>query len=180
MRIPAQITKGDSISWLDDASVDNLRNPISPGVWTLKYKISGQSSFKEVTATVEGSQWKSSLTATETDALTAGQYYWQAIATKDTDVVTLGRGKLTILPNLTATGDNRSQVKKDLDAVQEAMRAIVTGGAVLKYAINGRQVEKMSMDDLIRLESKLKIDLKREEQALGSSGRTSNNTFVRF
>lgn len=184
MKIPAQITNGDSISWIDDPSFDNLKNPVSPPSWTLKYTIVGAQKL-ELTAAQQGGGWKTTMSAAQSLLLSAGEYYWTAFATNGSDQVTLGRGKLVILPNLhlqSAGTDNRSQTKKDLEAVQGAMRAMISGGAVSKYMIGHRQVEKMSMTDLITLESKLKFQLAREERAdrVKNGQGNPNNSLVRF
>lgn len=181
MNIPARITNGDSVSWLDDPTVDNLKNKLSPPSWTLSYSIVGAIKI-ELTAAQFGSGWKTSMTTTQSLTLTPGDYYWQAYATNGSDRVNVGSGKLVIMPNLhtaTAGDDLRSQTKKDLDAVQSAMRAIISGGAVSRYTIGHRQVEKMAMSDLLVLESRLKILLKREEGSGNGQG-SPNNTFVRF
>lgn len=184
MNIPRQITNGDSVSWLDNATMDNLRNPISPPNWVLSYTINGPVKL-EITASQFGSQWKTTMSKTQSATLTAGEYSWQAYATYGSDRVNVGRGKLIILPDLhaaSAGGEFRSQTKQDLDAVQAAMRAIISGGAIQKYAIANRQVEKMQMADLLVLESRLKIQLKREElKEQGNNGSGNpNNTLVRF
>ncbi len=181
MNIPARITNGDSLSWLDDPTVDNLRNKLSPPDWTLSYSFIGAVKL-ELTAIQEGSRWKTSMTTTQSSSLSAGDYYWQAYATNGSDRVNIGSGKLSVMPNLHAAkagDDMRSQTKKDLDAVQSAMRAMISGGAVAKYAIGHRQVEKMAMSDLLILESRLKILLKREEGSGNGQG-SPNNTLVRF
>ncbi len=181
MNIPARITSGDSLSWLDDPTIDNLRNKLSPPDWTLSYSFVGAVKL-ELTAIQEGSRWKTSMTTAQSLTLSAGDYYWQAYATNGSDRVNVGAGKLAVLPNLHASqpgDDMRSQTKKDLDAVQLAMRKIISGGAVARYTIGHRQVEKMAMSDLLILESRLKIQLKREEGAANGQG-SPNNTFVRF
>lgn len=184
MKIPAQITNGDSVSWLDDPSFDNLKNPVSPPSWTLVYSIIGAQKL-EITSSQQGGGWKTTMTAAQSLLLSAGEYYWSAFATNGSDRVTLGKGKLVILPNLHAQSagvDNRSQTKKDLDAVQAAMRALISGGAITKYIIGHRQVEKMTMADLIQVESKLKFQLAREERAdrTANGQGNPNNSLVRF
>ena len=100
--------------------------------------------------------------------LIPGKYYWQAAATKASEKITLSAGQLKIIPSLANAQpnfDGRSQVEKDLDAVQSAMRSIIAGGAVQEYTISNRSLRKMTMPDLILLESKLKADLTKEQKA---------------
>lgn len=169
MRIPSQVTAGDSVSWIDDESLDNLGNTIAAPDWTLAYSIKGPTTSTIVPVTVaQGTGWETTLTASTTLALTPGTYYWQAFATNGSNRVTLGTGRLQILPNVSAvTGvyDGSSQNEKDLVAVQAAIRAMIAGGAVQDYSIAGRSVRKMQLTDLQVLESKLKARVIREQKA---------------
>lgn len=171
MRIPASLAKGDSFTWKDDPTCDNLGNAIDSSVYTLKYAIRGAVSL-DLTATQDGSGWQTSISTTQSNTLQAGTYFWQAFAVDDpttpTKRITVGQGQLNITENLaSASGvfDGRSQVQKDLEAVQLAMRTMVSGGAVQSYMIAGRSVQKMQMSDLIILETKLKYQLMRERKA---------------
>lgn len=184
MRIPLSLVAGDSVSWLDDASKDNLGNAIEPGDWSLAYSLRGPGSL-DLTATVDGSQWKTTITAAQSGALDPGVYYWQAYATKASDRVTLGAGSLKLEKNVFAESepfDGRSQTKKDLDAVQAAMRTMISGGAVAEYTIGNRSIRKMALADLILLEGKLKVELAREEKAQSLKNGLGNphNLLVRF
>jgi hypothetical protein len=102
-------------------------------------------------------------------------------------VTTIGAGQIEVLPGLDYTGqpsafDGRSQSQKDLDAVQAAIRAIVSGGAVAEYTIGSRRLKKMEMTDLLTLESSLKAAVKREQAAQLAANGLGNphNLFVRF
>lgn len=185
MNIPAQVRQGDSLQWKDCPTFDNMRNPISAADgWTLHYAIRGAVAL-DLDSDVDGQDWLMTMIVTDTQTLTPGDYYWQAYAEKNDERVTLGSGKLVVLADMsqqTTGADNRSQIKKDLDAVQAAMRAVISGGAVQKYVIANRQVEKMSMADLIMLESKLKVEYAREQKAqqMANGQGNPNNVFVRF
>jgi nitrogen fixation protein FixH len=184
VRIPQTIVAGDSTSWLDDASSDNLGTPILPGDWSLTYALRGPSSLT-LTASVVNGQWKTSITAVQSAALDPGVYYWQAFASKSPDRVTLGSGQITVTKNVFAESDpfdGRSQARIDLDAVQAAMRAIIAGGAVQEYTIGSRSLRKMAMSDLIMLESRLKAEVVREKKAemIRNGLGNPSNLFVRF
>jgi hypothetical protein len=99
----------------------------------------------------------------------------------------MGSGQLTVLRSLSYTGspaavDGRSQAQQDLDAVQAAIRALVSGGAVQQYSIGSRSLTKMRIEDLMTLESKLKADVKREQMAelMANGLGNPHNLFVRF
>ena len=59
----------------------------------------------------------------------------------------------------------KTQVEQDLDAVQSAIRTIVSGGVAKEYSIGGRSIKKYELTDLMALESRLKYQLKLEQKA---------------
>ena len=185
MNIPAFIRAGDSVSWYDDQTTDNLNRTISSPSWTLLYAIRG-AAVLDLTATDADGRWLTIMSKVQSALLVpAGVFYWQAIATKGTDAVTLGSGQIRIDANLLAQSadeENRSQAKQDLDAVQKAMRTMIAGGAVAEYSIAGRSLRKIPMADLIMLESKLKVQVQREVKAerMANGLGNPNNVLVRF
>lgn len=185
MNIPTELVSGDSITWLDSATVDNLGNSVDSTSWTLAYAIKGNSNLT-VTSTSSGSGWTTTITAAQSAPLSAGSYFWHAYVTSGSNRITLGQGTITIKANIAAIGstgfDGRSQIKQDLDAVQSAIRSIIKGGAVVQYTIGNRSLTKMRMAELIELESKLKVDLAREEKAakIAQGLGDPKNLFVRF
>lgn len=190
MNFPARITEGDTVKWRDGAGSDTLGNAITSADWTLTYYFRFNRNNHGATAvgTAYGTGWAFTLSATTTDGFHADDTgYWQAVASKAAEKVTLGSGQFQIDANLAYAGtpaafDNRSQAQKDLDAVQAAIRAIVSGGAVAEYTIGSRRLKKMEMTDLLQLESKLKAEVKREQAAtMVANGLGSpHNLFVRF
>jgi hypothetical protein len=191
VNFPARITEGDTVKWRDDASTDVFGNAISSQTgWTLTYyfRFNRNNHGAKAVGIAYGQGWEFSLTAATTEGFHADDTgYWQAVATKAGETVTLGSGQFQIDANLAYVGtpaavDNRSQAQKDLDAVQAAMRAIISGGAVQEYSIGTRRLKKMEMADLITLESKLKAEVKREQAAALQAQGLGNphNIFVRF
>lgn len=184
MKIPLEINAGDSISWKDDPSSDNLGNPITSSSHTLTYELRGPTSLS-LTASADGDGWITTLETAESEALSAGTYYWAAYATDSPDRVTLGRGTLKVIKNLedvSGVYDGRSQTQKDLDAVQKAMRAMIEGGAVQEYSIGNRSLRKITLADLMVLEAQLKAQVAREKKAESIANGLGNpsNVFVRF
>ncbi len=189
MNIPAQIRAGDTVTWRDEASRDNLGAAITSSGWTLTYylRTNTASEGATVVGTSAGEGWQFTIAATTSAGFDAGQWYWQALATSGADKLTIGSGQLQVLAGLSYTGspaafDGRSQAQKDLEAVQAAIRAIVSGGVVQEYKIGTRSLKKYEMADLIQLESKLKAEVKREQAAtMVANGLGSpHNLFVRF
>lgn len=194
MNIPATIRAGDTVKWRDEASRDNLGNPIDGGSWSLTYYLRTNHTHEGATVagvaipgTVSGAGWEFTISSATSADFVADQWFWQAIAEKAGEKVTIGAGQLTVLAALSYSGlpsafDGRTQAQKDLDAVQAAVRALVSGGAVKQYTIAGRSLTKYDLADLLALESKLKAEVKREQAAALAANGLGNphNLFVRF
>lgn len=189
MNIPGTIRVGDTIKWRDDGSQDSLGNAITSGDWALTYYLRFNHNHEAHTATgtAYGTGWEFTISATDSAAFDAGTWYWQALATYGSEKVTLGSGQLTVKETLSYTGDasaydGRSQAQQDLEAVQSAIRAIITNGVVKSYSIAGRNLQKYELADLIAVESKLKAEVQRERTAdLIANGKGNpHNLFVRF
>jgi hypothetical protein len=181
VNIPSEIRAGDTIKWRDDAGVDNLGIAISSSDYTLTYylRTNTASEGATVVGTAYGTGWEFTIAAGTSTAFDAGQWFFQAVATKTGSTVTLGAGQLQVLAALTYTG---TQVQQDLAAVQAAIRAMVSGGAVAEYTIGTRRLKKMELTDLLQLEGKLKAEVKREQAAALIANGLGNpfNLFVRF
>jgi len=188
MKIPATIRAGDTIAWRDDAAADALGNAITSSAWTLIYylRTNTTSAGATVTGAAYGYGWESTISAATSAGFAAGTWYWQAIATRGTEKHTLGAGQLTVLAALNYTGtpgavDGRSQSRQDLEAVQTAIRALISSGAKA-YTIGNRQLTKLDLPSLIERESYLKGLVAREEAAerVANGLGDPRNLFVRF
>ncbi len=189
MSLPLKIVLGDTTEWEHGPVCDEAGNDLLPSEWDLKYYFRKASGVADDVITVEGTAdgdiWTfSNLFAVN---IAKGTYYFavKAINIADDEIIkTVANGSVTMIASIldAATFDGRSQARQDLEAVQAAMRAIIAGGAVQSYTIGTRQLQKMRMEDLILLESKLKSEVVREEksetmkQGLGDP----SNLYVRF
>jgi len=189
VKIPASIRSGDTIQWRDDAGVDNLGNTVGSADYSLTYwlRTNTASEGANVTGTAYGTGWEFTISAATSAGFDAGQWYWQAIASKTGSVITLGAGQLEVLAALSYAGtpgavDGRTQLEQDLAAVQAAIRSLISGGAVQQYSIGNRSLSRYSLSDLMALESKLKAEVKREQMAQLMANGLGNphNLFVRF
>ena len=189
MNIPAEIRAGDTVKWRDVASRDVFGNAIDSGSWTLTYYLRTNTNHEGATVvgTAYGTGWEFLIAQGTSTGFDAGTWYWQAEATKSGEHISLGAGQLTVLANMAYTGlpsafDGRTQAQKDLDAVQAAVRAMISGGAVAEYSIGSRRLKKMELADLLALESSLKAEVKREQKAALIANGLGNphNLFVRF
>lgn len=186
MKIPGEITAGDSISWDDSPTVNNLGDRIAPDTsWTLKYDLrqTGVTNLT-LTAATQGDGWRTTLSAAQSAAYAAGVVYWQAYATNGSDRITLGAGQVQIKINLAAAANTvefRSQSQQDLEAVEAAIRALVSGG-VKSYTIGGRSVTKSDLAELIVWRDRVKLMVTNEKKADRIKNGLGNpsNIFVRF
>jgi len=191
MTFPSPIRAGDFIQWNIPASQDFYGNSISSPDWSVVYYL--RTNLGPLGATINSSAYndgfKFEIASNVTEAFSAGDWYYQAVADKSSnEKQTIDSGQIQVLPSLAYTGstfkpfDGRSQIAKDLELVQTAIRNLVSGGVVKEYKIGARSAKKYEMEELILLESKLKAELKREEAAeLVANGRGNpRNMFVRF
>ena len=188
MNIPSSFRAGDTVRWRDVAGVDNLGNAITSDSWSLSYflRTNTASEGATVTGTAYGTGWEFTIPAGTSAGFDAGQWYWQAIATAGSEKVTLGAGQLTVERALSYAGtpgafDGRSQAQQDLEAVQTAIRAIISGQAK-QYSIGSRSFTKLDLGELMERESRLKAEIKREQMAslIANGQGNPHNLFVRF
>ena len=164
---PAEFYQGDAISWIESR--------IAPGatavnVW-LRAAAAGAGVEAQATDTADG--WRVTLTAQTTAAMAAGSWELQIVSVVDGAPVTTGRGSLTVRRSLAFSGtanafDDRSQAQRDLDGVEEAIRALTTGAQ--EYQIGalgngGRKVRRADLAELIKWRDRLKADVTREKRA---------------
>jgi len=184
MNIFKNIVQGESFTWRDDATTDNLGNNVDSSEYTLTYEIRG-ATVLTLTASAYDTGWETSITTTQSGALSPSVYYWQAFATKTGKKILLGQGSFEVkqsLATVTKAYDGRSQTEKDLEAVRAAIRTFATGGAVQEYTIGNRSLKKMALNDLIVLEQRLKYDLNLEKKAekISNGEGDPRNLYIRF
>lgn len=187
MQIPASIVQGNSVTWRDLSTQDNLGNSITSNDWTLTWYFSGPTTFS-VTSTASSTGWETTLSAAQTTAMNESRtpnYYWQATVTKAAQVITIGSGRLTVLKNLASSVagyDGRTQSEIDLAAVQAEIQARISGGAAIEYTIGTRRLRKEALSELMALESRLKLMVSKERkaQSLANGLGDPRNVFVRF
>lgn len=179
MNVPKELFAGDSATWEDDPKADRLGGAIDSS-WTLKFVFSFATAVT-ITATTRGSGWTASLAKTDTSGLTAGTYYWQAYAEKTTRRETVGRGSIVIKPAAASGISGKTQNEQDLDAVELAIRTLVSNKAA-EYTIGNRSFKSHQIGDLIVWRDRLKAMVRQEKKAERIANGLGNpsNVLVRF
>lgn len=193
MAIPSVIPAGVDVSWTDAETTDNFGNALTSADYNLRYyfrhSTAGQGA--NILAVADGSGWRTELTSLQTTNWTPGNdWYFQAVLSKigADDMYEYSRGQIKVNESLVYIGSNpdafdgRSQARKDLDAVEAAIRSIATGGLVSEYRIGNRNLKRYSMAELIQLKHELKSIVNREDRAklMASGLGDPHNLYVRF
>ena len=190
MTFPQKVIAGDFVQWRIPASQDVFGNSISSPDWSVVYYLRTNTSAEG--ATVNSSAYnygfQFSIPAATTANFDAGNWFYQAVANKSgQETQTIYRGSFEVFATQSYSGtpaayDGRSQVEKDLDVIQAAIRTIISGGAIQEYKIGTRTAKKYELSELIMLEARYKAELVREKQAEMIANGLGNPraTFVRF
>lgn len=162
--IPTSFVAGDTVRW----SVSFSNYPSS--IWSLKYRLVNQSGALTVTATPNSNAYSLTITADQSATLSAGVYQCLAWVEKGAggsyERYSVFNGSVTITANYATSNasDTRSWARKALDAVE----AVIAGRATKEYesmTIGGRTITMMSPAELMTWRSRLKYEVRMEEQA---------------
>jgi hypothetical protein len=167
MTQPLELYQGDLASWIESRVHPDAT---AVRVWL---RAAAAGAGVEVVATDTDHGWKVELTSQTTTGMAAGDWELQIVSTVNGAPLTTGRGSLTVRRSLAFTGtagafDDRSQAQRDLDAVEEAIRALTTGAQ--EYQIGslgngGRKVVRADLAELIKWRDRLKAEVTREKRA---------------
>ena len=189
MTFPSEIRAGDLIQWRLAATQDVFGNSISSPDWTVIYYLrTTNSTGATVSSTAFNDGFQFSIASNVSATFIAGNWYYQAIANKSgSEKQTIATGSFKVLKSLEFSNnplyfDGRTQVEKDLETIQTAIRNIISGGVVQEYKIGTRTAKKYELSELIMLESRYKAELVREKQAelIANGLGNPRATFVRF
>lgn len=179
MPTPESIVRGLNAEWV-------LESPLYPATdgWVIEYSIvnaAEQHSF--ASTTVDGAH-KVVLDAAATGGYGAGEYFYQAVAKKDTSAYPVETGTLLVKPNfkdLTSGYDARPHVKKVLDAIEATLEGKASKDQA-RYIIGSRRLDRYTFEELLVLRDKYRAEWKAYQRAeklkQGIGGR--NVVLVRF
>lgn len=160
--VPARLIAGDSYALL-------LEEPDYPATdgWALQLVFNGLIQQTK-TSTASGAAHALSLATSDTIALGSGLYRYIVRATKDSAARTVREGVTTVSPDpaTTPAGDLASWAEKALRAVEAAILGAASD-EMRMMMIDGRQLQKYSMDELLRLRARLKAEVAAEQGGFG-------------
>jgi hypothetical protein len=123
------------------------------------------------------------ISTTDSTTLNAENYFYQIIATDETNTEIIDSGEINVLKNIalsTTPIDTRSLVKQTLDAIDATLLGRATNDQ-LKYAIAGRTLEKTPITELLLMRDKYSTLYQREQQAdAKKNGMNKNKIQMRF
>lgn len=109
----------------------------------------------------------------------AGQYNFKVVAINGLNKREIKTGVMIVNPDYISNSsgyDTRTQNKKVLDAIQKNILGLASK-AEKQYTINGKSLERFSLEDLMKAESKYKdLVRKEEEKNMIKSGLNSGKT----
>ena len=152
MTFPKTIRAGDYIQWRIPASQDVFGNAISSPDWSVVYYLRTNTAPTGVTvnssAYIDGFEF--TIASNVTATFTHGTWYYQAIANKSgTEKQTIATGQFEVLKSLefssTAVNyDGRSQLEKDLETIESAIRTLISGGAIKNIKLEIEMLRNMN------------------------------------
>lgn len=178
---PTVVTADTTIKWRDEQTTVSLDETISSTEgWALTYYLRTNVAGGEgltVVGSAYTSGWEFTIAASDSANFDAGNWVYDAIATKGSEKYRLGGGSFEVKQSLIYTGtpaqiDTRTQNQKDRDNIIAALRKFEDGAQ--SYTIGGRSFTRVDMDKLrVRLSDLNTICLREEAAQKLSQGRGS-------
>lgn len=137
--------------------------------WTLKIRLAPRATGVEIdiASTADGDDHLVSVPATTTAAWSAGWYTATVYAEKGAERYTLERVQVEVKAASTTLADgtdNRTHARKVLDAIEAVLESRATVDQQ-EYAINGRSLKRMPIDQLLKLRQVYRAEVAGEDAA---------------
>lgn len=162
---PPELRAGDTWKWT--RSLDDY--PASAG-WTLKYRFKSAAGGFEIVASTDGDGYSITVAAATTGVYASGRYTWAAwVEGGSSEKYSVDSGTLDVLPDYRsgvagAALDDRTHARKTLDAIE----AVIENRASLdqqRYQINGRELFRTPIPELLKFRQLYKAEVRSEEMA---------------
>ena len=162
---PVSFYKGETIVWKrTDIGADYAPSSYSM-VWEASLESNGSTRFS-ATVTESGTEYTFTLDDSATASYTAGDYIWflKVIQDSDSEKLVIDSGKLTVKDNYFATtGDTRSHAKVMVDKLESLLEGKADAD-VSSYAIAGRSLNKLTVEEMLKWRDYYKAEYQREIQ----------------
>lgn len=175
---PTTLRAGDTWKWTKSL-------PDYPAsAWNLKYRFKSPTAGFEITADESGDSYSVTVTAATSAGYTAGTYSWIAWVEGGTsEKYTVDTGVTVINPDYrtgtaTAALDDRSHARKTLAAIEAWIESRDQG--VARYAIAGREMQYISVADLIKLRQTYKSEVAAEDASAAIANGLSTGRRIQF
>ena len=179
MNAPKEIIAGFTYEWQETFS----QYPASTYGLTATFILNTYGNTRyTVTAVANGDGFSFTIPATVSADFTAGNYKLYLFVTLGAAKYLVGNQDVVIKANpLTATGDTRSHIQKVLDAIE----AVLENRATQEYqsmSINGYSITQMSPEELLKLRSYYKNELRKANNLdrINNGGSPTNTIKVKF
>ena len=160
---PKELRAGDTWAWRREDLTD-----FPAPTWTLTYQLKreGLGGNASIVASASGANHAVSVAKAVTAAYASGTWQWQAYADDGTSRYMVDSGTITVLPDFAVAGnlDNRSHVKKTLDAIEAVIEGRATSDQQ-QYSIQGRSLTRIPIEELLVFRDKYKREYNLEIQA---------------
>lgn len=134
--------------------------------WAVQLLLRGPQSV-DIPAVVDGKTSVIRATAGVTGTWPAGDYWYSLRAMRGSDVVEVGSGQITIMPDLATAGPGYTD-KSHAQRTLEAIEAVIEKRASMdqeRYRINNRELYRTPIADLLKLRDLYRLEVAREQQA---------------
>lgn len=168
--VPATLQAGDTLRWYRDLP----DYPASAG-WELTYVFLGPATHT-IAATADGDRHVVQVDAVTSKTWEAGGYTWQASVSKDSDRYTVGHGHVDVRADLATAAagyDPRSHARRVLEAIEAVLEGRADS-AVNETTINGRSIQFIPFDELLKLRDRYRAMVRSEDDAASGSGDLSS------
>ena len=176
---PEFITKGVDNAW----TLASSDYPAADG-WVIEYTLINSEEQHSFTSTNVGGTHSISVDADASSGYGVGEYFYQAVAKKDTALHLVETGYLVVKPgfrDLESGFDARPHCKKVLDAIEALLENKATKDQA-RYIIGSRRLDRYTFEELLVLRDKYRAEWKSYQRAeklkQGIGGR--NVVLVRF
>ena len=190
---PLVIIAGDTLTWLRQANqcqypdaYGNMQTPKASAGWSLSYTLVMAGQQIQINATANGDDFLVNVAATTTAAYAVGTYSWAAYVSKGTERYQIDSGTFQIKPNLAAQTsgyDNRSHVKRVLDALEAAIEDAATRSQLdlISYATGNNNLHR-NRAQLIIWHNRYKVMYQQElaGEKIQKGMDAGNTVYVRF